>query len=419
MTTAQRQRLPEWMVGTGVIAVSMGIMNLATYGFTLVAARTLGPREYGALAAIMGLALVLNVLSLGLQATAARRVSTAGRHVAATESELVRASYLAAGALAALTLVASPLIASFLHLSSWVPAALLAVALLPLTMMGAQAGLLQGERRWLGLAGIYLAMGLGRLVFGLGAIAWRPDVTGAMAGVAIGGFVPALLGWWLVRRPRLPVTPPPPPGDEASAGAVLREVAHNSHALLAFFALSTADVIIARSALDDHQAGLYAGGLILSKAVLFLPQFVVVLLFPAMARAGGRHRVQDLGLLTIAGIGLVTVVGAYLLPDLAVAFVGGAEYVEIENRIWAFAGIGTLAAMLQLLVYGTVARQHRNAVWAIWAGVATLVAVGLTVVSSLDGLLITVAAVDTAVLVVLLVLSRRLPPSVAGSGVTG
>ncbi|MGZ8742987.1 MAG: lipopolysaccharide biosynthesis protein [Nocardioides sp.] len=409
MTTVQRQRLPEWMVGTGIIAVSMGVMNVATYAFTLVTARLLGPREYGALAALMGLTLVLNVASLGLQATAARRVSTAGGHVAKTEYDVVRASYVAASTLGILTLLATPLVAVFLRLDSWLPAALLAVALVPLTVMGAQAGLLQGERRWLGLAGIYLAVGLGRLVFGLGAIMVRPDVTGAMIGVAVGGLCPAALGWWLLRRPdrTLELAPVEEPTDGAPMRSVLREVAHNSHTLLAFFALSTADVIIARSTLDGHQAGLYAGGLILSKAVLFLPQFVVVLLFPAMARSGGQRRVQDLGLAIIATIGLVATLGAFLLPDIAVAFVGGADYVEVERRIWAFAAIGTLTAMIQLLVYGTVARQHRHAVWVLWTGVAVLVALGLTIGSSIDALLVAVAATDTVVLLVLVALSWR------------
>ena len=72
---------------------------------------------------------------------------------------------------------------------------------------------------------------------------------------------------------------------------MLRELFHNSHALLAFFALSNADVVIARSTLDPHDAGLYAGGLILAKAVLFLPQFVVVVAFPSMS--GGEDAQQD------------------------------------------------------------------------------------------------------------------------------
>jgi O-antigen/teichoic acid export membrane protein len=77
VTRLRRRSLPGWLVGSGVIAVAMGVMNLTTYGFTILAARLLGPAEYGALAAVMGLLLVVNVVSLGLQATGARRVSAA------------------------------------------------------------------------------------------------------------------------------------------------------------------------------------------------------------------------------------------------------------------------------------------------------------------------------------------------------
>ena len=65
-------RLAGVLQGSAVIAVAMGVMNVTTYGFTILAARLLGPVEYGALAAVMGLLLVLDVLSLGLQATGAR-----------------------------------------------------------------------------------------------------------------------------------------------------------------------------------------------------------------------------------------------------------------------------------------------------------------------------------------------------------
>ena len=48
-------------------------------------------------------------------------------------------------------------------------------------------------------------------------------------------------------------------------------------------------MIVARNVLTDHDAGLYAGGLILTKAVLFLPQFVVVIAFPSMSTVDERR----------------------------------------------------------------------------------------------------------------------------------
>ena len=88
-TARRTSRLPHWLVGSSVIALAMAVMNVTTYGFTILAARILGPAEYGALAAVMGLLLVVNVLSLGLQATGARRVSAASGHDAALHAEVM------------------------------------------------------------------------------------------------------------------------------------------------------------------------------------------------------------------------------------------------------------------------------------------------------------------------------------------
>jgi hypothetical protein len=110
------------------IAVAMAVMNVTTYGFQLVAARILGPAEYGALAGLMALLLVLSVLQLGLQATAARRISSTPGHVAQIERTIMAVTYRAALALGGLTLLASPLVWLALRLDDPVPAVLLAVA---------------------------------------------------------------------------------------------------------------------------------------------------------------------------------------------------------------------------------------------------------------------------------------------------
>jgi len=74
-----------------VVAVAMAVMNVASYALTNVAAHVLGPVGYGAFAALMGLVLVLGVASLGLQATAARRVAADATHREAVEA-VTRAS---------------------------------------------------------------------------------------------------------------------------------------------------------------------------------------------------------------------------------------------------------------------------------------------------------------------------------------
>ena len=394
-----------------VIAVAMAVMNLTTYGFVILAARLLGPAEYGALAAVMGLLLVVNVLSLGLQATGARRVSAAPGDLAQIEHAVMRTSYASAGALGLLVLLATPVITSTLNLDSWVAAALIAVTAVPLTVMGGQAGILQGERRWGPLAGIYLAVGLGRIGFGALALLVRPDTQGAMVGVAVGALLPVLVGALALRHPsrnRAGDTFPLLGSTRWARGGVLHETLHNSHALLAFFALSNADVIIARSTLDEHQAGLYAGGLILAKAVLFLPQFVVVIAFPSMSRHDAGRRMHLISLGAVLVIGVVTVLGVLVLSGLAVVFIGGHEYADLQHRLWAFAALGTLLAMLQLLIYNIVARQRQRTVLLVWVALAALLAAA-PLIGSLTALLTVVLLVDAALFLVLLV--RSLAPS--------
>src|SRR6476646_2231097 len=158
---------------------------------------------------------------------------------------------------------------------------------------------------------------------------------------------PVVAGWWYLRRDREPGV-----GTETHGfRSVMIETFRNSQVLLAFFALSNVDVIVARNVLPEHDAGLYAGGLILTKAVLFLPQFVVVVAFPSMATNGDRRQALTLSLGLVAGIGVAVTVGAALFPRLALVFVGGNDYTEISAYLAVFAVLGTVLSMLQLLVY--------------------------------------------------------------------
>ena len=45
-------RLRSWLDSSAGIAIAMALMNLGTYGYTIVAARRLGPQSYGGFAAV-------------------------------------------------------------------------------------------------------------------------------------------------------------------------------------------------------------------------------------------------------------------------------------------------------------------------------------------------------------------------------
>lgn len=377
------------------------VLNLCTYGFTIIAAHRLGPAEFGAVAALMGLLLVLNVVGLGLQTTAARRVSQATADRPIRVQEVLHVGHRLAPALGLLCLAAAPLISHAFHLQSDLTAPMVAVSVWLQTVALGQAGVLQGARRWSGVAALYAGNGVGRLGGGLLGMAWRDDALGAMAGVAAGSVLPVAVGWWALRgreRPGLP---------DGRAREVLVELARNSHALIAFLALSNVDIIVARIALPAHPAGWYAGGLILVKAVLFLPQFVIVLAFPALASGGAQRRAsRRLGLALVSMLGAAAVAGAAVLPGLAMIFVGGAEYDTIRPILWQFAILGTALCVLQVLVYDLVAGQDHRPVAVLWIAVCAIAAAS-TAVHETAGLLHWVIAVDVVATVVLLGVSGR------------
>jgi len=382
------------------IAVAIMVMNLATYAFQMVAARILGPAQYGGVASLMALMLVVAVAQLGLQATAARRISATPDHVAQIERVILRVTYRASFALGLIMLLLAPLVWKLLRLDSIAPALLVAVATVPLTILGGQTGILQGERRWLALGAMYVAMGVPRLVLGGLFIAVRPTEGAAMAGVALALFLPVVLGHFLLRHPRVP-------GEDSELNHLrptLREAVTNSTALLAFFVLSNADIVIARNTLDSHDAGLYAGGLILTKAVLFLPQFVVVVAFPSMSTVEERKKALLRSLALVSVLGACAVLGAWVLSDVAMIFVGGVDYSDVQSRLWLFAILGTLLSMLQLLVYSVLARQGTRSAYLVWVAVVAVVIGGL-LQDSLDGLLMTVIIIDAVLFVTLLTLS--------------
>jgi O-antigen/teichoic acid export membrane protein len=393
MATETGQRLRSGVI----MAVAMGIMNLSTYGYTVLVAHTIGKEPYGAFSALMGALLVISVLSLGLQATGARRISAEPDQVVAIERVVLGVGLRSALVLGAVCLLLAPVLNAVLHLHSLPTALLVGVAAFPLTYMGAQLGVLQGERRWGLVALVYLAQGLGRVFLGLGLIVFWPTEFAAMAGVALGCWLPVVIGALALSRPRTDV-----PHSEGHPGLeLIREVGHSSQALLAFFALSNVDILVARATMSDSQAGLYAAGLIMAKAVLFLPQFVVVYAFPSMSKEETNRRTLVLAMGLSAALGGVAVLGVLVLPDLALLFVGGDDFAPVKDDLWKFAIVGTLLSMVQLLVYSALARRQGRAVIMIWTSLALLVVLAL-VANAATSLVLVVVAIDGLLFLALL-----------------
>src|SRR6266540_1850760 len=111
------------------IAPAMAVANGLNYAFNLVMLRLLEPADYGALGALLAVILIGTVPGLALQAVVARHTA------------------LRAGDRRAV-----PALAAFLHLGSSAPALWLAANVLPLPIVSALQGMLQGAQHFGALA---------------------------------------------------------------------------------------------------------------------------------------------------------------------------------------------------------------------------------------------------------------------------
>jgi hypothetical protein len=77
----------------------------------------------------------------------------------------------------------------------------------------------------------------------------------------------------------------------------------------------------------------------------------------------------------------------------------------VRDQLWSFALLGTVLAVLQLLVYSVLARDGRASSAWVWIALVAMLVVGSTA-DSAGELVNRVVAVDAALLAVLLVAAR-------------
>ena len=356
-----------------VVAPAMAAANVLNYAFNLVMSRLLGPADYGALGALLALVLVGTVPGVALQAVVARHTTLAGSDVGRLWSRVLVAVVVVGAALGLLTLLVSPAIAAFLHLPALGPCLWLAAALLPLPLLSAVQGMLQG-REWFGLlAAVLLVAAAGRLAVGLGLVEGGLGVEGALAATAIGSAVAVLVavprlraqgGWEHVRRGwRWP-------GRGSPAAAVAGEVAAAAAGVLGLLLLANVDVLLARHFLPAEASGLYAAGAVLTKIAFWAPQFVVTLVFPRLVTAADRRRLLGRSAAVVAAVGAPLVVAAALAPRLAARLSFGEAYLDVGPTLPLFAALGTGLALVQLVLFTGMATADRGMYRLLLAAVA-------------------------------------------------
>ena len=357
----ERRALAKGLVFVGAATM---VGNGAAYLLSMIAARQLSQTEFGAFGAMLGILIIVATLSMAVQALTARRVATAVKERGLVEGQAIRLSAIIGVAIVVVGLiVAWPLGPVFS-----IPYAALAMGLASVGFVvfgTASLGIAQGREEHTKFSYGFIANGASRAVFGIIFVLIWPTIIGVSAGILVGVAIGAVISYFLIAPKSW--APNLAPGTGVEFG-------HIAHALIVLFTLTNIDVLLARIFLTEELSGEYSVGVLLAKIAFFLPNAIVIVLFPKMSAGNSRRTVLIATGLT-ALMGFLITVASFLLGDLVIRILGGAQYVELGlgSQAWLFALEGSAFALVQVLLYARLAAQDRKAVAMVWVALVILV----------------------------------------------
>ena len=351
----------------GLAAATMAA-NLIAVVFTVTFTRLLGASDYGSLAALLNLSVILFVPGSALQVAVAR-AGTLGELGAAGElsATLRRWTLRVLAVLAVVALVSAlaraPLAVALDVEQEWAAAAVPVTAVL-WSLLSLQRGLLQAAREYRTVGVSIVLEALGRLAVGAVLVGAGLGVAGAYVGTLASFVVVAVVLDALLRR-RLG------PAAMSTHTHRLRSLARGAAlpiaALAVVAALQNVDVILARHVLADDPAGVYAASTVAAKALVWIAVGIGMWLLPEAvhrAAAGGDPRPVLARAFALIGVVAVPALLAYaLIPRLVLGTAFGSEY-ESGDEILLVLGVAyALLALTYLSVQFLLGMGHRGPVW--------------------------------------------------------
>jgi O-antigen/teichoic acid export membrane protein len=357
----------------GIVAIGASAANALGYVLTVAAARLLGPAEFGAFSALLALVIVGNVVAMAIQATTARDIAQ-GRPA----GDVVVGGLVLAGAVGVVLAGLAPVLSAFLTLPSITAALGAGVAIVAMTATGPALGTIQGRERFPLLGVAVAGQAAMRVGGGLTGMAVSPTAAGVLVGMAAGLVAAGVVGWLIARPP-------------VNGGAGLRPAVATTLAagglLLGFFVMTNADVIMARHLLSPEESGVYGAGAIFTKIAFWLPQFVPLVAFPALADPARRRGAIRLGLLAVVACGGALVAGTAVFAEPVVLLVAGEQYEALSTWVAGFTALGAVFAISQLLVYAHLATGDRPTTLVVWVLLVGYVTVVELTATTLGGVL--------------------------------
>lgn len=400
--------------GAFMLFAAISVSNASNFLFHVAVSRRLGPEEYGALGAVLGLLLVFGVPTMALQVAIAHEVASRRGRPGSESAPVIVGPLLANAVLwgmgaSGLLLVLAPPLRSFLHLPSISTAVMLALFALPCAVGIVPRAVLIGQQRFARVSAALLAGTATRLALGLVLVRQGSGVPTAVAATVLAEVVTAVVLLPGVGGAMRGPSGAPPVGVRwrDATGAIV--------AFTGFWALTGVDTVLARHYLSAADSGLYAAAATGARAVLFLPLAVSLIQLPKFsaaavdspaARAALRQTLLMVGGLSVAALAVVLVA-----PGLVVRTLFGQAFSRSTTVVGILALASGFLGLASVVMHFHLASQRRFASSLSWVGVVASTLAVSRAHGSIESIALIMVFVSGGVLLCMLVIAFARRPA--------
>jgi O-antigen/teichoic acid export membrane protein len=348
-TPQERKRLIQGVI---VVGAGLAVPQVLAYAASVIAARLLVPAEFGAFGAMQGITQIANPIGLAIQAIVARKLV---KNFKKTHHDLLKFGLeVSIVVMIATIFISFPL--STIFKIDYLVLVLTLGAIAPFVFISTQLGIAQGKEFYLKLAGIYIVFGIGRSISAIFGLFIYPELISVGIGFFGGTLLSAIVAHFILGNSKKF-------WESDRAKKSIKELWKATQALFALYVLVNIDVLLARIVLTPEQSGTYTVGMLVAKIAFFMPQAITVVLFPKMGKNDSsalRLAVLGTGLIGVLYVGV-----CYFASEFVVNTIGGSG---LYSEVWLFAVEGSLFAVLQVLLYGRIAREDTKVSVLLWIG---------------------------------------------------
>lgn len=391
--------------GGAVLTITMLVTGIGNYAINALLARWLGPDEFGDASVLVTLLLIVTAIAGCFQLVAARETSDAlGRGDEGTATvvrqRVLRWALAWGFGLGAITVLGASLFADVFNFGSAWAIAIFGFGLPLYVWQSVHRGVLQGRLGYGSMAITFVAEMVVRVVVTVTLVQLGWGIEGVAWGLTL-SFLASLVSARMLVGPADDNSPAGTPNLAGAFGAT-------TVLLLAQIVLNNGDMLLVKQGFSATDAGIYAVVALLGRAVFFLSWSVVTTVFPASARADDASGKR----LLIGGIALLSLGGAvasamfWFGGRMIVEMLFSSTYVDAAELLGPYVLATSILTVTNFIATVELA-ANRLLASRLMIVAAIIQSITVYVTSSLDVVVWSQVAIQSALLAAMLIGARR------------